>query len=151
MRSISRSACFISSIDSLVLVLAEPSRPQFFSIRACRKYWLIAVSSLLEDLVEVLDDVDVAAHGGPPGSWRGRGGRRLTQPEGRALGIKLSAIEDFAGAGLAGAAARRHAGARLQLLEGPHAFVDRLLQSGLGDAVADADVHGCTSLERIIG
>jgi hypothetical protein len=33
-----------------MLVLAEFSRPQFFSIRAWRKYWLIAVSSFLRIL-----------------------------------------------------------------------------------------------------
>ena len=35
-------------VDRLVvLVVAEPVEPQFLIMRACRKYWLIAVSSLL--------------------------------------------------------------------------------------------------------
>ena len=46
MRSTILSACFISSIDSLYSCSASSLMPQFFSILACRKYWLMAVSSL---------------------------------------------------------------------------------------------------------
>ncbi|MNW02811.1 hypothetical protein D3C71_1986550 [compost metagenome] len=46
MRLISLSACFISSMDSLYSCLPSFSRPQSSYMRACRKYWLIATSSL---------------------------------------------------------------------------------------------------------
>src|SRR5215213_8057976 len=47
MRSVSRSAWVISSMDSLRVHAASLSYPQFSCILACRKYWLIAVSSLV--------------------------------------------------------------------------------------------------------
>ena len=43
--------------------------------------------------------------------------RKSGSLRGRLAGIKLFAVEHLAGAGLAGAAARRHPGARLELLE----------------------------------
>ena len=55
-----------------------------------------------------------------------------------------SLVEDLPGAGLAGSAAGRHAGAGLELLEGLRAFLDGLRQALFRDAVADADVHGWT-------
>src|SRR4051812_25836360 len=45
MRSVSSSACFISSNDSARVYFASLVQPQFSCIFACRKYWLIAVSS----------------------------------------------------------------------------------------------------------
>src|SRR5688572_2007814 len=75
-----------------------------------------------------------------------RSGPESGSLRGGLLGIKLAAVEHLAGAGLAGSAAGGHAGARLELLEGPCALEDGLLQSGFADAVADADVHGCTSV-----
>src|SRR4051794_17539869 len=45
MRSVSTSACFISSNDSCRVYFASFVQPQFSCIFACRKYWLIAVSS----------------------------------------------------------------------------------------------------------
>src|SRR4249919_2484234 len=51
MRSISASACFISSMDSLYSCSASSFRPQFLYMRACRKYWLIAMSSLYSALL----------------------------------------------------------------------------------------------------
>src|SRR5574337_349004 len=45
MRSINRSACFISSMDSARIFFQSRSYPQFSHIRACTKYWLIAVNS----------------------------------------------------------------------------------------------------------
>ena len=47
MRSMSSSACFISSMDWSYSYFASLETPQFRSIRECRKYWLIAVSSFL--------------------------------------------------------------------------------------------------------
>src|SRR3989344_6626042 len=47
MRSMSLSACFISPIDSSYSFLASLSKPQCLSMRWCRKYWLVAVSSFL--------------------------------------------------------------------------------------------------------
>ena len=47
MRSISLSACFISPMDSSYSFFAIFSNPQCLYMRACRKYWLIAVSSLV--------------------------------------------------------------------------------------------------------
>src|SRR5919197_4994925 len=41
-----RSACFISSIDSFFSNSSSFFSPQLPNMRACRKYWLIAVSSL---------------------------------------------------------------------------------------------------------
>ena len=46
----SASACFISSTDSWWMCFASLPRPQFSHIRECRKYWLIAVSSLRRTL-----------------------------------------------------------------------------------------------------
>src|SRR6266496_4220386 len=45
MRSVSVSAWRISSIDSARVCAASFTQPQFSCILACRKYWLIAVSS----------------------------------------------------------------------------------------------------------
>src|SRR3954466_8260814 len=45
MRSVSTSACFISSNDSCRVYFASFVQPKFSCIFACRKYWLIAVSS----------------------------------------------------------------------------------------------------------
>src|SRR5918999_368081 len=45
MRSVSVSACRISSMDSSRVCFASRVKPQFSCILACRKYWLIAVSS----------------------------------------------------------------------------------------------------------
>ena len=71
---------------------------------------------------------------------RGRGqASRSLMWSGR--GIKLLVVEHFPGAGFAGATARGHAGAGLQLLERARAFEDRLLQTTLGDPVAQTDVH----------
>ena len=47
MRSISQSAWRISSIDSSYSFLPSSVTPQCRSMRACRKYWLMAVSSLV--------------------------------------------------------------------------------------------------------
>src|SRR3990172_4401454 len=47
MRSITLSACFISSIDSSRILCQRRSYPQFSHMRACRKYWLMAVSSFV--------------------------------------------------------------------------------------------------------
>src|SRR5438067_2321354 len=47
MRSMSLSACFISPIDSSYSFLPSRPKPQWRYMRACRKYWLIAVSSLV--------------------------------------------------------------------------------------------------------
>src|SRR3954471_5498813 len=47
MRSVSRSAGVISSMDSLRAYGASFVKPQFSCIFACRKYWLMAVSSLV--------------------------------------------------------------------------------------------------------
>jgi hypothetical protein len=44
----------------VVFVRGELLQSQFFSILACRKYWLIAVSSLVERLVEELDGLGIA-------------------------------------------------------------------------------------------
>src|SRR6185503_12756067 len=46
-RSMILSACFISPIDSSCIFFASVSKPQFFSIFAWTKYWLIAVSSVV--------------------------------------------------------------------------------------------------------
>ena len=45
MRSVSISACFISSNDSERVYFASFVQPKFSCIFACRKYWLMAVSS----------------------------------------------------------------------------------------------------------
>src|SRR5690349_24871771 len=45
MRSVSTSAWRISSMDSCLVCFASLVKPQFSCILACRKYWLIAVSS----------------------------------------------------------------------------------------------------------
>jgi hypothetical protein len=100
---------------------------------------------VLEDLVEVRDDFDVALHGVGSGSrLEGAAGAALGSGSlrGGSGGIKFFAVEHPAGTRLAGTAAGRHAGAGLQLLERAGAFVDRLLQAGFRDAVAETDVHG---------
>src|ERR1700694_1821728 len=51
MRSVKRSAWFISSMDSLRHCLANSSKPQLFSSRKCSQYWLMAVSSLRRPLL----------------------------------------------------------------------------------------------------
>jgi hypothetical protein len=45
MRSMSFSACFISSMDCFLMNLASASYFQFSHISAWRKYWLMARSS----------------------------------------------------------------------------------------------------------
>src|SRR5690606_33672480 len=50
-RRTSRSACFISPIDSSYSLSLSRFRPRCSYIRACRKYWLIAVSSLVSCLL----------------------------------------------------------------------------------------------------
>src|SRR6478736_6234520 len=47
MRLVISSACCISSNDSLRVCSAISVNPQFACILECRKYWLIAVSSLV--------------------------------------------------------------------------------------------------------
>jgi hypothetical protein len=67
----------------------------------------------------------------------------------------MGLVQDLAGAVLAGAAAGGDAGAGLQLLERVGAVLDGLAEALVGDAVADADVHGLTlgvhpSVTRIV-
>ncbi|CKR39833.1 Uncharacterised protein [Mycobacterium tuberculosis] len=47
MRSVISSACRISSNDSARVWAASSVKPQLSCILECRKYWLIAVSSLV--------------------------------------------------------------------------------------------------------
>jgi hypothetical protein len=99
---------------------------------------------VVEDLVEVSDDVDVALHGVAP-VCRSRAADAAPESRslrGRPLRSKLFAVEEFARAGFARAAAGRDTGARLQLFEGTCSLDDGLLESTFGDAVAETDVHG---------
>src|SRR5207245_5125897 len=81
MRSISRSACFISSIDSFFSDSSSFFKPQLLNMRAWRKYWLMAVSSLNSTLFRcctTLASPFIAASAGSAMLERsGRRGQRL--------------------------------------------------------------------------
>ena len=62
----SRSACFISSIDSARVCSARRSYPQLSIILAWMKYWLIAVSSAVRTSFRQLDDARIPLHPGRP-------------------------------------------------------------------------------------
>ncbi len=62
MRSVSTSAWRISSKDSARVYFASLVQPLWSCSFACRKYWLIAVSSAVSCSIEELDDLGVALH-----------------------------------------------------------------------------------------
>ena len=66
MRSV-RISAWLHLLDGLGRgVGRQLHQPQFSCIFACRKYWLIAVSSAGQLLVEELDDSRVTLHGREP-------------------------------------------------------------------------------------
>src|SRR5690606_30363662 len=192
MRSIRRSACFISSMDSLYSCSASSFRPQLPYIRECRKYWLMAMSSLYSALFRcvmtcaspfmagLLASVGcgkpspkprtmserqslafanrLRSHPGPL-PRRGEGwGEGLPEREGcpGSLGEvsgrrqyrqrEVLAVPGFGQQGggqfAAGAAAGSQARAHGQLGHRAAAGLGRLADVLVGNAVADADVHG---------
>src|SRR5580765_1146117 len=125
-------------------------------MRACRKYWLIAVSSFLRILLRCPTTSTSPFMGGSLGriGWIGAADLAavrlgcLSRARGGIGGRPLA--EHLACAGFTRAAARRNAGTGLQLLERPGAVEDRLLQAFFGDSVAKADVHGAMTSSGIV-
>src|SRR5215475_1427757 len=66
MRSINASACFISPMDCILMYSESFSYPQFSHISACRKYWLMAVSSSCSALLSSARTFAEPFVGGPP-------------------------------------------------------------------------------------
>jgi hypothetical protein len=100
---------------------------------------------VLEDLVQVRDDFDVALHGDVlPGNVDGVGQGPFRSGSLRRLlaGRKSPLVQQLASAGLACTAAGGDTRAVLQLLERPSTLPDGLVEPLFRDAVADADVHG---------
>src|SRR5262245_39417286 len=99
---------------------------------------------VLEDLVEMLDDVGVAAHEGLRLAITRRRAAESRSLRGRGYRIKL-VFEYLECAGFAGAAAGRDTGAGLQLFERANTrHGHRAVELFVGEPVADADVHGAT-------
>jgi hypothetical protein len=104
---------------------------------------------VLEDPDEMLDGVDIAAHGGLRLAVTRRAAADSSSLRGGRYRIKL-VFEDLARARLACAAAGRDTGAGLQLLERANAGLShRAVELFVGEPVADADVHG-VALCRIV-
>src|SRR5438045_41424 len=141
-RSMRRSACFISSIDSFFSYSSSFLRPQLPNILACRKYWLIAVSSLKSTLLRcwmTLASPFIAVL------------RELAMPSlARSLGracedlaaqARARLLEQIAGAFPAAAAAGTQAELRGQIVDRLGALPRALLHGLVGDGVTDAAIH----------
>src|SRR5581483_8145855 len=157
MRSISRSACFISSTDSSYSWRPSFSSPQFRNMRECRKYWLIDVSSFVRTALRcsmtflspcmrrsfTRDEREYY----PPAAREVRtesGGLKNPGETGSPSAGRIA--QAFARARGALAAARAHTQFALQIVERVGAGGGRLADVAIGDAVADADVHARSGL-----
>src|SRR5438067_12484740 len=153
MRSISRSACFISSIDSFFSYSSSFFRPQLPNIRACRKYWLIAVSSLNSTLFRCCTTLGSPFIGGLRGKARFDAEALAASTEARSGGCG----DGFRGARLAQHLARAvtaatAAGANAELVR---ELIDRagpvagaFANGFFGHGIADADVQSDSSVEK---
>src|SRR4051812_10632562 len=152
MRSINQSAWFISSMDSEYSCLPSFVTPQWRRMRACRKYWLMAVSSLVSWVFRCSttlgsDFIEALRAAARPLRWRQR--PQASRCRQRILGVAALAHhladhpEDHPGAGaalgLAGAG-----GIDLARLAG--ALFHRLFQLAFGQRVAEADDHRAAPL-----
>src|SRR5882672_1834039 len=150
MRSMSRSACFISSIDSFFSYSSSFFRPQLPNMRAWRKYWLTAVSSLNSTLLRcctTLASPFITASGDcdstPNAAARQSAG----------CGLRLGGIhvtQQVARAVAAASAAGTHAELERQLVQRAGAVGCALANGLFSDCVADADVQVFASLMRVI-
>jgi hypothetical protein len=134
-------------VDRLVvLVLAELVEPPVLQHAGVQEVLVDRSEFVLEDVVEVRNDFDVALHGAhSAGRLRRASGRESRSLMGRRGGIKFPFVEHFARTRFAGPAARGNAGTGLQLLERTRALANRLFQALLGDAVAETNVHFVTT------
>src|SRR5690606_41135327 len=161
MRSASQSAWCISSMDSLYSCSASSFSPQFFSILACRKYWLIAVSSLYRALLRYSMTLaspficsaplrGERAHSSAPrvaaeeressaSPVRGSGGLGQDRQRQRAGAVLL---EDRGGHVQARAAAGAGTGPHGQFGDAGAAVLGGLADVTVGHSVTDANVHG---------
>src|SRR3954471_15001723 len=139
MRSVIFSACFISSIDSSRVYAASLVNPQFCCIFECRKYWLIAVSSLVSCSFkrEMISE-------SPRTVWTlasGSGVSRLRQRSRSELGKALGGEQEHVDLVVAGAAAGACRAGIADVFDRAGAARHRRADLVLGHTLADADVH----------
>src|SRR5690349_15233029 len=153
MRSIKRSACFISSIDSFFSYSSSFFSPQLPNMRAWRKYWLIAVSSLNSTLFKCCTTFASPFIAPPQGRWirrrtpagvkeaAGNEKKKRSGREGQRL-VCLRVAQDFARAVAAAPATGADAELGRELVQRTGTLARPFAHSGFGDCVADADVQG---------
>src|SRR6266581_251699 len=137
MRSIRWSAWCISSIDSSYSCLPSLVRPQFLYMRAWRKYWLTAVSSLTSSLLSNWMTFASPFIVGSLSGGRQGGGFAV-----RGVVVMTPAFaEQLVGTAGATAAFAGHAQFALQLRQGVAPGLHRGADVAVGNGFADADIH----------
>src|SRR5438045_2228585 len=157
MRSISRSACLISSIDSFFSYSSSFFRPQLPNMRACRKYWLIAVSSLNSTLFRCCTTLGSPFIGGSPGEGaiRRRRDGAVNRFGGGLRGggygfVGTRVAQHLARAITAATTARAYAELVRELVDRAGAVTGAFANGFFGHGVADADVQNVPRLRSII-
>src|SRR5918998_6459765 len=152
MRSISESACFISSIDSWYECSARRSYPQFFCIFECPKYWLTAVSSAVRTSLRSSMISGCPCIGTLTSGSRARPAAR----PGGGSGCRLYLLrrqepgEENPDRRPTRPASRPCPAVSADVVDGARAAIDRVAHAAVADNLAVADDHpGTLSIRRV--